>query len=69
MYQLNKQNCAAEALRKKSPGVLAVAVGEGKAPVVLEAIKHKLVNILCCDMRLMKRLEELCAQEALSLEA
>ena len=63
------QNCAAEALRKRSPGVVVLAIGEGKAPVVLEAIKHKLVNIVCCDMRLMKRLEQLCAQEAQSLEA
>jgi len=63
------QNCAAVALRKRTPGVVVLAIGEGKAEVVLEAIKHKLVNILCCDMRLMKRLEELCAQETLSLEA
>jgi DNA-binding transcriptional regulator LsrR (DeoR family) len=63
------QHCAAAALRKRTPGVVVVAIGEGKAPVVLEAIKHKLVNIVCCDMRLMKRLEELCAQEPQSLEA
>lgn len=63
------QNCAAAALRNKAPGVVVIAIGEGKAPVVLEAIKHKLVNIVCCDMRLMKRLEELCTQEVKSLEA
>ena len=63
------QHCAATALRKRTPGVVVVAVGEGKAPVVLEAIKHKLVNIVCCDMRLMKRLEELCASEVRSCEA
>lgn len=33
----------------------------GKAPVVFEAIKHGLVNILCCDIGLMNRLEETCA--------
>lgn len=55
------QNCAAAALRKRTPGVVVLAIGEEKAEVVLEAIKHKLVNIVCCDMRLMKRLEELCA--------
>lgn len=63
------QNCAAVALRKRSPGVVVLAIGEGKAAVLLEAIKHKLVNIVCCDMPLMKSLEELCGQEAQSLEA
>ena len=63
------QKCAAAAVRKRSPGVVVLAIGEGKAEVVLEAIKHKLVNIVCCDMRLMKRLEELCAPGPQSLEA
>jgi len=53
--------CAQVAARKERfPGVILIAVGEQKAMVVREAIKHGLVNILCCDLSLMKRLEEFC---------
>lgn len=54
------KQCAKRATRKSVPGVVLTAIGAGKVSIVLEAIRHGLVNVLCCDFHLAKGLETAC---------
>ena len=53
------RKCAKAGSKGTVPGVVLIAIGEGKAELVLEAIRLGLVSILCADQRLSARLQAL----------
>ncbi|MGE3938812.1 MAG: hypothetical protein AB7F90_09085 [Nitrospirales bacterium] len=54
------RQCAQRARKRSVPGVVLTATRAEKVPIVLEAIRHGLVNVLCCDFHLAKGLEAVC---------
>jgi len=56
------KQCAERATKRSVPGVVLTATRAEKVPIVLEAIRHGLVNVLCCDFHLAKGLEAACAK-------
>jgi len=58
------RQCAQRATKRAVPGVILTATRAEKVPLVLEAIRHGLVNVLCCDFPLAKGLEAACAKTA-----
>ena len=55
------RECVVRAQRKNAPGILVVAIGASKAPVVHAAVRSGLVQHLFTDQYLADRLEQICA--------
>lgn len=55
------RECVVRAQRTEAPGILVVAIGASKAPVVHAAVRSGLVQHLFTDQELADRLEQICA--------
>jgi len=55
------RGCASRAAGSSAPGVMVLAIGANKAPVVHAAVRGGLIQHLFCDTDLANRLEEMCS--------